>query len=260
MKKVPLKGLFSSAGSWAKENSPHILTAIGLTGMVGAIITAVKATPKAKELIAAAEEEKGEKLKPVEVVKTTWKCYILPGGCFVAGAACIVGADIKNAKINAGLATTVAAAETVLKTYQEKVIETLGEQEEKKVRQKAREEIAENHSVPPAAPYILGGERILCVDCLGNEYYADPDEIRRAINYLNKDLNDDLGSAYLNELYGYIPDARETLIGDRIGWDRCRDGLVDVSFEAGLKKDKPVLKVRYRPLPDYLTRERGDRE
>lgn len=249
MKKVPLKALLGNAGNWAKNNSPHIMVAVGLAGMIGAIVTAVKVTPKAKKLIDEATEEKGEKLTPVETVKAAWKCYIIPAGCFASGAACIIGSDIKNAKVNAGLMTSATVAETALRTYQEKVVETLGEQKEKEVRKKARDDISEKQNVPKDQIYILGGEKVNCIDCLGNEFSADPDDIRKAINELNNELNRS-DSASLNELYDNIPDADDTIVGNYIGWNR-KDGLVDVIFSSSLKKNKPLLVVKYDPLPVY---------
>lgn len=239
----PMKALLKGAGLWAKKNSPHILVGLGLAGMVGAIVTAVKATPKAKELIEQAEEEKGEKLTPAETVKTAWKCYILPAACFTTSAACIIGADIHNAKVNAGLASTAAIAETALRTYQEKVVETIGEQEEKKVREKAKTEIAEKPGLPNEAVYILGGEKVLCVDCLGNEFHATADDIRAGVNRVNERLNND-DYVSLNELYEEV-NAPETIIGDYIGWNREK-GLLEVHFSSDLKQGKPRLVVTYR--------------
>ena len=60
-----------------EKHSPEILTGFGIAGMLTAIVVAVKATPKAVRLIEAKKEETNvEKLKPIDTVKTTWKCYI----------------------------------------------------------------------------------------------------------------------------------------------------------------------------------------
>ena len=59
------------------KNSPQILMGVGITGMFTTVVLAVKATPKALELI---EETKAEQdvteLTVVDTVKSTWKCYI----------------------------------------------------------------------------------------------------------------------------------------------------------------------------------------
>lgn len=238
----PMKVLLKGAGLWAKENSQHILVGLGLAGMVTAIITAVRATPKAKEMIEEAEEEKGDKLTPVETVKAAWKCYILPAACFTTSAACIIGADIRNAKVNAGLASSAAIAETALRTYQEKVVETIGEQEEKQVREKAKKEIAEKPGLPKDSVYILGGEKVLCADICGNEWHATVEEIRAAVNRVNDQLNND-DYVSLNEFYQEA-NADDTILGEYIGWSRDK-GLLSVHFTSGLKNGRPRLIVNY---------------
>ena len=55
------------------KHSPEILTAIGIVGMITTSVMAVKATPKAIELLHEKESEVG-KLTPIETVKTAWKC------------------------------------------------------------------------------------------------------------------------------------------------------------------------------------------
>lgn len=71
------------------KRSPEILLGIGIASGITATVLAVKATPKALELLTEKRYEKyGDtlkeddsyddmpELKPVEVVKATWKCYI----------------------------------------------------------------------------------------------------------------------------------------------------------------------------------------
>ena len=58
--------------SKVSEKSPEILVGIGLAGMLTSTVLAVKATPKALDILAQEEEE----LTTVEKVKKTWKCYI----------------------------------------------------------------------------------------------------------------------------------------------------------------------------------------
>ena len=164
MNKVPVSAFFKSAGTKIRTRSPQILTALGIIGMAGTIVTAVKATPKAKRLIEEATEAKGEKLTPVEVVKTTWKCYAIPAASFIVSSACMIGATVENTKRNTALAAAVALSETALQTYKSKVIETIGENAEKEIREKAREEISEKQKESPATQnagvYYFGGGNV----------------------------------------------------------------------------------------------------
>lgn len=240
--KKPVTALFKGAGLWAKENSPHILVALGIGGMLTSVITAVKATPKAKALIDEATEEKGETLTAGEKFKAAWKCYILSAGVFLTSAGCIIGADVKNTKINAGLASSAALAETVLQTYQKNMVETIGEQEEQKVREKTKQELAENPAAPKDAVYILGGEKVLCADVCGNEWYATVEDVRAAVNRVNDRLNND-DYICLNEFYQEA-NAPDTVLGEYIGWYREK-GLLSVHFTSDLRDGKPRLIVNY---------------
>ena len=59
------------------KHSPEILMGMGIAGMITTTVIAVKATPKALRLLEEKKHElEVETLAPVEVVKTTWKCYV----------------------------------------------------------------------------------------------------------------------------------------------------------------------------------------
>lgn len=58
------------------KHGPEILTGLGITGMITTTVMAVKATPKALDIIKELEDKNNTSLKPVEKVKATWKCYI----------------------------------------------------------------------------------------------------------------------------------------------------------------------------------------
>ena len=93
----------------AQESSPTILTCMGVAGVVGTAVLAVKATPKALALMDAADDEKNgvhiENYTPPyvpltkwEVVKVTWKEYIPAVTVGALSIACIVGANSINLK------------------------------------------------------------------------------------------------------------------------------------------------------------------
>ena len=60
-----------------RHASPSILTGLSIAGVVGTTVMAVRATPKALQLIKDKKDELDtDHLKPMEVAQTTWKCYI----------------------------------------------------------------------------------------------------------------------------------------------------------------------------------------
>ena len=76
MKKKAIVKSLEVAKTALKKYSPQILTGIGIAGMIATTITAVKATPKALQLIDEREIKENKRLSTTEVIKTTWKCYV----------------------------------------------------------------------------------------------------------------------------------------------------------------------------------------
>ena len=136
MHKPNIKAAYNAVKKSTIKHSPEILTGIGIAGMVTTTVMAVRATPKALRLIDNAEIKKANEtntpyeepnLSKTEIIKVTWKCYIpvaITGGLSIA---CLIGASSVNARRNAALATAYSIAETSLKEYQNKVVETIGE-------------------------------------------------------------------------------------------------------------------------------------
>ena len=77
MQKPNLTKICRSVKTATVKHSPEILTGVGIAGMVTTTVMAVRATPKAIQLL---DEEKRrqhtEKLEPIDTIKTAWKCYI----------------------------------------------------------------------------------------------------------------------------------------------------------------------------------------
>ena len=74
-----------NARLFAKRNASTVLTCLGGDGIVVTTVLAVKATPKALQLIEEEKQKKGEELSKWEVVKTAGPKYIptvLMGGIY----------------------------------------------------------------------------------------------------------------------------------------------------------------------------------
>ncbi len=241
-----------------KRHSPEILTGIGIAGMIGAVVMAVKATPKAVELLENKKDELGvEKLSPVETVKTAWKCYIPTAVTGILGAACIIGASSVNHKRNAALAAAYGLAETAFKEYKDKVVEVIGEKKELTIKDEiAKDKIAENpvSEVESTAIVTTGYGDTLCYESLSGRYfYSDIEKIRAAINRTNKIL---LEESYvsLNEFYDELG-LDHTVTGDMIGWTRYySNDWIELHFSSQLTNNgTPCLVIGYETLPksDY---------
>lgn len=104
-----------------KKHSPEILTGIGIAGMITTTVMAVRATPKALILIEERKEEIGvNQLEAVDLIKTTWMCYVPAALTGTLSIACLIGASSVNVRRNAALATAYTLSESALKDYQER--------------------------------------------------------------------------------------------------------------------------------------------
>lgn len=118
--------LLNSSRLFLKRNGSTILTCIGGVGVIATSVMAVKATPKALRAIEHAEEEKGEKLTKLEVVKVAGPAYIPAVLTCAATLTCIFGANALNRRQQASLLGAYALLETSFREYKSKVEELNG--------------------------------------------------------------------------------------------------------------------------------------
>lgn len=251
MKKTKLSSISKGIRGVITKHSPEILTGIGIAGMITTTIMAVRATPKALILIEEKKEEIDvDKLTPIELIKTTWTCYIpaaITGGLSVI---CLIGASSVNARRNAALATAYTLSESALKEYQEKVIETIGEKKEKSVRDAIAKDRIDENPVSSREVIITEKGNTLCYDSISGRYFkSDIDKLKKAENELNRRMRDEMYIS-LNEFY-YEIGLNPTSIGDDIGWNIDR-GYIELNFSSQLTDDgNPCLVIDYQVAPRY---------
>lgn len=243
--------LWKSIRAGAKKYSPGILTGIGITGMVITTVTAVKATPKALQLIDEKEIRDGKRLNRHEIVQTTWKCYIpsaITGACSIA---CIVGASSINAKRNAALAAAYAISVQDLTDYKKKALEVVGEKKEEAIRDAVAKEKLDHVPLNNNEVVLTGRGETLCYDPLSGRYFkSDVEKLRKAENILNRRMRDEVHLS-LNEFYGEIG-LDEIDIGDNLGWDIDK-GYIDMDFSAQLTAENiPCLVMGHHNPPRYI--------
>lgn len=252
MSKFNLTATAKSIKGVLDRHAPEILTGIGVAGMVTTTILAVKATPKACLLINDRKDElEVEKLRATELIKTTWKCYIPAIMTCGVSIACLVGASSVNFKRNAALATAYKLSEAALSEYKDAVIEAIGEKKEQSVRDKVAEERLKKNPVSKSEIIVTGNGTTLCYDPVGNSYFKSSiQQIESAKNKLNARM---LSENYvsLNDFYDELG-IGPTKLGDDLGWDIYKDGLIDIAFSSRLAEDgTPCLVMDYSVAPRY---------
>lgn len=258
-----IKGAFKSTKKAIVKYSPEILTGLGIASMIGSTIFAIKATPKAMNLLSVAQRDKEKKLLasdelmnseyPIKLTfkegfMTIWKEYIPAVSLCTSGIVMIIlGSHINNRR-SAALATAYAVSERTLRTYKDKVIEVIGENKEKKIRdQIAQDNI--NKDLPKNETIIITskGNTLIKDEYSGRYFRSDLDTIRKAMNDLNREM---LCENYisLNQFYSTIG-LEPVKDGYRLGWNIDR-GYIDINFGTCLANDEPCICLEFNRMPE----------
>lgn len=233
-----------------KKNSPVILTAVGITGMVTSTVLAVKATPLALDLISEAEFEKGEELTKKEVIKATWKPYMPAVGTAVFSIACIIGANSIHMRRSAALATAYKLSQSALHEFKEKAVEVVGEKKVSEIKQKVNQDKVDKDPVSKTEVIITDKGKTLMYDTISGRYFESSiEEINKIVNELNRDMLSDMYIS-LNQFYSAIG-LQHTKSGYDLGW-QCDKGLIEVDFGATIADDgRPCITIDFPYPPHY---------
>ena len=250
------------------DHAPEILTGVGIGGMLTTVILAVRATPTALALIEEEKERQNEalweeaeekgydtvgqitNLKPVEVVKTCWKCYVPAVIVGSMSTACLIGANSVHTKRHTALAAAYSLSETALKEYQEKVVETIGEKKEQAVRDAIAKDQIEKNPVTSHEVVFTGKGNTLFFDVTSGRYFtSDLDLVKTAVNDLNRRMRDEMYVS-LNEFY-YEIGLDHISIGEDLGWN-IDTGYIEPEYSAQLAPDEtPCVVISHSTPPKY---------
>jgi len=241
------------------KNSPTILTALGVGGLITTVILAVKATPKALEIIEmeteyrSTEEHDSNYMKRIEtldVIELTWKEYIPTIAMGAITIACIIGSNRIHMRRNAALASLFAIAETSLKEYQARVAEKFGEKKEEMIRGELAQEKLDKNPVDEKIVVLTGKGQYLCYDSFSGQYFkSDIEALHRAENVFNQRLLRE-GWLCINSFYDEIG-LEPIALGDEMGWI-AEKSLLEMRFNTKLAKDEPCLVIDYMISPIHI--------
>lgn len=251
MNKKTISSALRNLQNAAKKHSPEILTSFGIAGMITTTILAVRATPKALILIDEKKKElEVEKLLPKELILTTWKCYIPATTIGTVSVLCLIGASSVNLRQRAALATAYTLSESALREYQEKVVEAIGENKERSIRDAVAKDRIEKNPVSCREVIITEKGNTLCYDAVSGRYFkSDRDKINKIINELNRRMRDEMYIS-LNEFY-YEIGLKGISLGDQLGWN-INKGYIEPSFSyQGAEDGTPCLVIEYLVEPQY---------
>lgn len=230
------------------DNSPTILTGVGVVGTVATAYLTAKASFRAAQQISDREfvikthpttPMGSSELETKEKVALVWKNYIPPVGVGTLTVASIIGANRVSMRRAAAMAAAYSLSEKGYREYKEKIVEKLGKNKE----QAARDDLAQNrlNNNPPSGQVLLVGDgNVLCMDQYSGRYFhSDMETLRRAENDINFEILNS-GHAVLSDFYERVG-LKPTSASEEVGWTAPDDRL-ELGISTILTPDgKPCL-------------------
>lgn len=228
------------------EHEPDILTGAAIVGLGYTMYQTAKATPKALYLREHRTMESDE--SPMRGVwldaKAMVPAYVKPLVSGAATAGLIIGANRSYANKYGVLAATASMAERMASTYEEKVIERLGAEENDKIRSEVDEEC------PFDEGYILqgNGETRVYDMVTGHEFMSSREKILAAQGQVCTRLIDEV-HVPLAELYFQLGLDDEFLLAHTTGF--TYNIKPNIHFSSTLLPDGriPKLAIKYTTTP-----------
>ena len=234
-----------TAQKFAVDNSPQILTAVGVVGVVSTALLTGKAAYRAGQLIADSAPEPYA-LDPREKFELTWKLFIPAAGSGLLTISAIVAGSHISASRAAGLAAAFTISERAFDEYRDKIVQKMGPKKEQEARDEiAQERVQKNND---SSLIVVSGTDVICYDMYSDRYFTGSMEaLKQAQNNLNHRMLSD-GYASLSDFYELIG-LPPTQFSDQIGW--VSDELLELSFSTVLSPEqRPCLAVSFRAEPN----------
>lgn len=252
---MSISQLISKLGKTVNDNSPLILTSIGVAGTVGTAVLVGKASFKAADILR--EEEAGwaradsdfTSLTIGEKFKLVWPLYIPAAGTAALTITAVIMANRIGTRRAAAMAAAYTISQETFAEYREKIIDKIGENKERQYR----EEIDQEHiNRTDFSKVVLtgNGEVDFLDDYSGRPFRSTMEDVKYAINKVNNRINHQV-YASLNDLYNELG-LDNIPVGEELGWT---NQLVEPVFTTGVIEDgkRPCFVIRFQVAPkrDY---------
>ena len=230
-----------------RNNSSSILTALGVTGTIGTAYLAGKASFRAAWLIHEEERLTAQKVETKDAVKFVWKLYIPTAISGTLTVASILGSSKLNSKRTAAITAAYSLSERAFNEYKEKIVETLGEKEEKKVRDEIAAKTIANQ--PTSGLVIVGGGDVLCYELWTGRYFmSNMETLRTAQNVINEKLIAHM-DATLSDFY-YELGIPQTSSSGYTGWISSK--MLKLDYSTHMSPDnKPCIAFDYNYVQTF---------
>ena len=273
MNKLNVKQCFKMAKKVVQKKSPEILTGLGIAGMITTVVLAVKATPKALDLIDEEIDNQNRKLsqeaydsgystvkqinklKPVETVKVAWKPYIPALLLGSASVGCLIGANTVSARRQAALYSAYELSKTAYNELNEKVTEVVGEKKVTEIKQKLAEDkvnkVSPEGTIEKKSNVVIAGDGdTWFIDAMSNQpFLSSKNKLDAAANELNRKMRSDMYVS-LSQFYDEVG-VEHTGTSDYIGWRIDKEYIDVVTSDAIVKDGKVYVVMDFLSRPEY---------
>lgn len=239
------------------DNSPAILTAIGVTGALTTAYLTGKASFKAAKVIEEAqyiENVKGDHnpLMKREKVKLVWHLYVPAVGFGVVTVVSIIGANRIGTRRTAAMAAAYTLSERAFDEYKNKVVEKIGAGKERAVRDDLAQDRVNRAAEHQTVIVHADSTKVLCHDAFSNQFFhSDMQTIRKAVNDVNAQvIHSDF--ATVNDFYHAIDpqeiELKPTSVSGDLGWNT--DKMLEIDPTTVLHDDAtPCLSINFATVP-----------
>lgn len=246
MNKTPViqRALYKS-GLYLKKYSPVALSCAASVGVIVTVVTAIKATPKAVELVKV-DSRKNHNGDPYaytrkEAFMSAWKCYIPTAAFGLSTIACIMGANALNSRKQAALTSAYALINQSYKEYKDKLKELYGEEAHNAIVDSIVSEKCKDVFL-----YASDWAGYSCLD-FGEDTAAYPEIVRTFYDsfsqrYFETTISKVIQAEYhlnrnfmfkgvipLNDFYEFLG-LEKTEFGETVGWSSCNGDIYWIDF------------------------------
>lgn len=229
-----------------KDNSPAILTGLGVSGT---IVTSYLSGRASIEAHNAYVHDPRKNLSKKEIVKLVWKYYIPTAISGTVTIGCILGAARVGGRRTAASMAAYSISEKAFSEYKEKVTEQIGKRKEQDIRDEIAQAKVTNNPPPSREVVLAGPGDILCLEIYTGRYFkSDMESLRKAQNDINaKLIREDHASA--SDLYIMLG-LPYTSHSSYIGW--TSDRMLEMEFSTALAEDgRPCITFEYNYMNPF---------
>ena len=256
------------SGLYFRKYSPVALSCVASVGVVATAAVAVKATPRAVELIRTDSRLNHDgdpyAYTQKEAIASAWKCYIPAVAFGISTIACIMGANALNRRQQAALTSAYALLNNSYKEYKDKLKELYGEEAHQRIMKELAVEKAKKVPITANACFSrhtlgfddLDEKECLFYDAIGDRYFTSTTTcVLEAEYHFNRNFC--LGwIPSLNDFYEFLG-LEKTEYGDTVGWTNSNGDYYWIDFfhihtDIDGTMDCWVIDAEQTPTADFL--------